>query len=372
MSVRQHCKIVFWGLAMACSAADEGGKGAVGTAAVPPTAPPAAPSSKATAPAGKVSTVVRGLPRPLKTRVGGLALVDRVDVGNEADERAHQYAVQEPTFRGTREFEMPAENLAYAEDGRAMKLSESFRIKVVPNQENLLVKAFDTLSKDQKVRVIVGGKSAGEWALPDGGSNRYGEAKFPLADSLIGDRTQVDIKLEYISGTPDTNTFMYWVYAEPHRKLEAPVRTDISGLKLTDRLDVGADGDEAAHQYVIDKSSYAGTQQFEWPANGLPFLENGRGNKSFETFRMKVAPSKDHLLIKAFDTYSKNQIVRVLVDGNVVGDWALPDGVPRYGEGAFRIPAKFIGARSEINLRVEFVSASLDSNSFQYWLFANG
>ena len=299
-----------------------------------------------------------------------MALVDRVDVGNDQDERAHNYVVNEPTFRGAREFLIPSENASFSEDGRAMKAGEAFRVKVVPGEENLLVKAFDTLARDQKVKVSIDGKVAGEWPVPDGGSSRYGEATFALSPALIGSRTQLDIKLDYVSGAPDTNAFVYWVYATPAQKLVNPVSTKVTGLTLTDTLDVGAEPDETVHGYVIDKASYAGVQQFEWPSNGQPFLENGRANRSYESFRMKVAPSKDHLLVKAFDTYSKNQVVRVLVEGSVVGQWTLPDGTPRYAEGSFRIPAKFIGNKTEVSVRVEFVSATLDANSFHYWLFA--
>ncbi|HTV17098.1 MAG TPA: hypothetical protein VMG12_00465 [Polyangiaceae bacterium] len=363
MNIRSPHTIALCALAVACNAAvDEHTRAS--TSAAPPTA------AEPVAPAASSKPVVAGLPAPLQADVTGLALVDRVDVANEASERAHDYAVQDPTFIGTHEFDVATANVAYAEDGRAMKTSEAFNIKVVPRQENLLVRAFDTLAKDQKVRVVVDGQVAGDWALPDNESNRYGEAVFKLTPAMVGDRTNLDIKLQYISGVPDTNSFVYWVYAKPDRALESPVSTKLSGLTLTDRVDVANEDDEAKHEYVIDKSTYVGTQQLEWPGNALPFFENGRANKSFESFQLKVTPNKDHVLVKAYDTLSKNQVVRVLVNGAAVGDWTLPDGEARYGESSFRIPARFIGAQKAVIVRVELVSGT-DTNSFYYWLFAD-
>jgi hypothetical protein len=369
MSVRLHYPTALMALVCACSAPEgEEKPPVVKTAGAVPA--PAVPAAASPTPAGKTPELVQGIARPLMTNLTGFAAIDRVDVGNDQDETLHKYAVQDPTFRGAHDFLMPNENISYTEDGRATKTSESFQVKVVPHQDNVLIRAFDTLIKNQKVRVSINGKVVGDWSLPEG-ADRYGEATFVLPASAIGDRSNVELKLDKVSGEPDTNAFVYWVFAKPEKSLDYPVKTKLAGLTLTDHLDVGLEKDEAGHGYAIDKPSYVGVQQFAWPASGLPFLENGRATKSYESFRVKVMPSKDHLLVKAFDTYSKNQKVRVLVEGNVVGEWSLPDGTPRYGESSFRIPSKYIGARNEVNVRVEFVSATLDSNSFKYWIYAD-
>lgn len=367
MKIRQAHGIVFCTLGIACNAADD--QSLDSAASSPPTSEVAVPAAPSVPPAsGK--TVIPGLPSPLNANVEGLAMVDRVDVANEESERAHDYAVTDPTFVGTQEFDIAAAKVAYAEDGRATKTSEAFTIKVVPNHENLLIRAFDTFAKDQKVRVSLDGKVAGEWTLPDDESSRYGEAVFPISSSMVGNRTKISVKLDYISGVPDSNSFVYWVYAKPDRKLEAPLSTNVSGLSLTDRVDIANEADETDHHYVIDQATYIGTQQFESPANGLPFFENGRANKSFESFRVKTSPNRDHVLVKAYDTFSKNQVVRVLVNGTAVGDWSLPDGDKRYSESSFRIPARFIGSQTAIDVRLEFLSGA-DVNSFYYWLFAD-
>lgn len=351
--------------AMACNAADDEAADSVPSS--PATA--AAPEHSAAAAPAPPKAVVAGLPNPLQANVAELSLIDRVDVANEASERIHSYTVQDPTYIGTQEFDLATADVAYAEDGRAMKTSETFKIRVVPNEENLLIRAFDTLAKDQKVRVSIDGKVAGEWALPDNESSRYGEAVFPLTASVVGDRTSVEVKLEYISGVPDINSFVYWVYSKPGHLLDRPLSTKVTGWSLTDRVDIANEADEAEHRYVIDKSTFVGTQQLESPSSGLPFFENGRANASFESFHMKVMPNRDHVLVKAYDTISTNQVVRVLVNGAAVGEWSLPEGEKRYGESSFRIPARFIGSQKEVDIRIELVSGK-DSNSFHYWLFA--
>jgi hypothetical protein len=360
--VRQTLSVGFIALGFACKADNGADLRSITSAAKP------SPTVLMTA-TRKRTDATRGIQKPLRTDTSGLAMVDRVDVGNDQDERAHQYVIQSPTFRGLREFDA-VDDAVYIEDGRATASFETFKMKVIPNQENLLIKAFDTLAKDQRVRVILDGTALGEWVAPDGGASRYGEATFSIPATVIRDRIEVNVRLEYVSGAPDTNAFVYWVFAKPGKTLDGPLSTDLTGLTLTDRLDVGGAADEARHGYVIDKVSYTGVQQFAWPKTGLPFFENGRATRSFESFKMKATPGRDHLLVKAFDTYSKKQVVRVLVDGRVVGTWALPDEAARYGEGSFRIPGSFVSAE-EINVRVEFVSASLDCNSFVYWLYAD-
>jgi hypothetical protein len=364
MNIRQAHTIALCALALACNAASD--ESVESAASAVPGSEGAAPAASVPSVSGK--TVVPGLPSPLNANLEGLAMVDRLDVANEASERAHDYAVTDPTFVGTQEFDIAAANLVFTEDGRATKNSEGFVIKVVPNQENLLIRAFDTFAKDQKVRVSLDGRVAGEWALPDNESSRYGETVFPISASVIGDRVSLSVKMDYISGAPDINSFVYWVYAKADRKLESPLSTNLSGLSLTDRVDIANEGDEIEHQYVIDQATYVGTQQFEWPGSGHPFFENGRANKSFESFRLKTTPNKDHLLVKAYDTFAKNQVVRVLVNGTVVGDWSLPDGDKRYSESSFVIPARFIGTQKAIDVRIEFLSGA-DTNSFYYWLF---
>lgn len=322
-------------------------------------------------PAGKVWSLLHGIQLPLRNKIKGMSMVDHVDVGNDAAEAAHGYSVRGLGPRIERDFGVPLDNVSYREDGRAPRAAESFVVRVVPKQDNFLIKAYDTVAAaDQNVRVRIDGAPAGEWSVSTGGPNRYGEAVFPLRAAFIGARSQVRVELEAVAADAQPNAFVYWVFAKPARQLDVPLRTDVAKLWLTDRLDVGDPADERDHDYVIEGATFGGDQQFEWPGSEQPFLEDGRATARDESFEMAVIPGRDHLLVKAFDTYSKNQVVRVFVEKQLVGEWALPDGPARYGEGALRIPAELIGTRREISVRVEFVSASIEFNSFYYWIYA--
>jgi hypothetical protein len=341
----------------------------------PPAVPPrsltdAARAEEPFVPAGNVWSLLHGIQLPLRNKIKGMSMVDHLDVGNDAAEAAHEYAARGPAPKIERDFVVPTDNVTYREDGRALRTREAFVVRVAPRQDNFLVKAYDTVPANQKARVTIDGTPAGEWTVPSGSPNRYGEAVFPLRAAFVGQRTQLRVELEPVSEDSETNAFVYWVFAKPGRKLEAPLRISVAGLWLTDRLDVGNVADEREHDYAIEAATFGGDQQFEWPDNGQPFLEDGRATSRDESFELAVIPGRDHLLVKAFDTYSKNQVVRVFVEKRLVGEWALPDGPTRYGEGALRIPAELIGTRREISVRVEFVSASIEFNSFYYWMFA--
>lgn len=220
------------------------------------------------------------------------------------------------------------------------------------------------------MRVLVDGVPAGEWTVPSGSPDRYGEAIFPMRAAIVGQRSHVQVQLVPVSDQSTPNSFVYWVFAKQARKLETPIKTDVAGLWLTDHLDVGSLSHERDHGYSIEAPTFGGDQQFLWPDSAEPFLEDGRATAHHESFALTVIPGRDHLLVKAFDTYSKSQVVRVFIENRLVGDWALPDGPDRYGEGAVRIPARVIGNRRRVTVRVEFVSASIESNSFYYWMFA--
>jgi hypothetical protein len=349
-------------LALACGAPKTVADGEPGTAA------PSAPQTPKS-PATSIPANARRFGRPLATNTAGLALVDRLDVADEPDERIHLYRIQEPTFAGIHDFDLGPKKGVYTDHGRATKKTESFRFRVIPQQDHVLVKAFDSSTKGQKARVIIDGQYVGDWLLPDGEAGSYGEASFPIKGSFIGARKVLDIQLEPVAGGPELNSYLYWLFGKPDRALENPVSADVAGLTLSDSVDVGGTADESAHQYSVTKETNSGVRELWWPSNGLPFLETGRANKESESFRMKVEPGRDHVLVKAYDTLSKGQVLRVLVDGTVVGDWTLPNIDARYGEAAYRIPAKFTTNRKAVDIRVEFVSSSNDVNSLKYWLF---
>jgi hypothetical protein len=158
----------------------------------------------------------------------------------------------------------------------------------------------------------------------------------------------------------------------PRPPITQPLKADVSGLTLVDSLDVGDTKSEVDHLYAIDQPTFAGTNDYDFPAIGTSFRETLRATRSFETFRLKVSPGKEHLLVKGVDTLSRNQKVRVLVDGKPMStEWSMPNGPERYEEASLIIPASMIGDHEQITLRFEFRDASIDLNSLTYWLYVN-
>jgi hypothetical protein len=150
--------------------------------------------------------------RPLQADLGDLVLTDYLDVGNGPNEGAHQYLIDHPTFAGTNDYTWGPAKTAYRETVRGTRTSESFQMKVTPGIDHVLVKAYDALSRDQKMRVFIDSKAFEEdWVLPNS-PDRYGEATLTIPARMIGAQHQITIKTEFKGGTIDNNTLAYWMY----------------------------------------------------------------------------------------------------------------------------------------------------------------
>ena len=368
MNTQAYVRASFLALTAACSSGQKEPEEDPARAPAASTAPPEAAPQQAQSGAGAAQ---RRIGRPLATETpSGFAMVDRVDVAAVPNEAAHKYTISAPTALPLRAFDLGPKRGAYYDDGRATSTSEAFEVQVVPNQDHVLIKAYDPAAKGQKVRVFIDDVPAEDWVFPDAAQGPYAEATYPLKGALIGPRSKLSLRFETAPGSPAVNSYYYWVFGKPDRKLDKPTLTNLSGLVATDRLDVGTEADEKTHAYAIDQPTYTATREFRWPKDGLPFLENVRATKSFESFRMRVTPGADHVLVKGFDAISKDQVARVFVDGKLVGNWSQPSKSARYAESSFRIPASFVGAANSVQIRLEFVSASADLNSFHYWLYS--
>jgi hypothetical protein len=154
-----------------------------------------------------------GLPHPLITDVSGLTEVDRLDVGDPRSEQAHDYVIEQPTFDGFQQFDFEDLDASYIETGRATRRFESFKLDVLPGEEHVLVKAFDNHSRGQKLHVTVDGKSLDQWEMPSG-SQRYGEASLTIPAALTTSSDRIKLVVEFVDGSVDQNSFMYWLYAK--------------------------------------------------------------------------------------------------------------------------------------------------------------
>lgn len=316
---------------------------------------------------GKARLDVGDGPEPLVPPSEGWVLTDRIDLGNGASEAAHQYRVDSPVFRGNGTFVRRSDQTVLVKGGRATKTFEEFRMKVVPGSDHALIKGFDTVSSGQVARVGVDGGAALQWEVGSG-PERYAESSLAIPAAAIGNKQEVTLRVEYAAGTLGINSYGYWMYSKPTAGIPEPLLTDTTGYDQADRLDVGDEGDEAAHDYSIVEPTFSGQQVFALREKGLTYLENGRATKAREQFRARATPGRDHLLIKVYDNFSKNQRLRVVVDGAFVGIWELPSREERYGEAAFVIPAAFV-RRDAIVVEVGLLSGSVDQNSFVYWVY---
>lgn len=306
-------------------------------------------------------------PEPLVTPSDGWALVDRIDFDDPASESLHQYRVNAPVFKGSAAFLRRSDQTVLVKTGRATRSFEEFRMKVAPGSEHALVKGFDTVSGGQVARVVIDGGVVLPWDVGSG-PERYAESSLSIPASAIGSKDEITLRVEYVAGSLGINSYGYWMFSKPTSGISRPILTDTTGYAETDRLDVGDSADEAAHDYSIVEPTYSGQQVFALPEKGSSYLESGRATKGHEQFRAKATPGREHLLVKAYDNFSREQRLRVSVDGEPVGIWRLPTQDQRYGEAAFAIPASFV-RRESIVIQVQLLSASLDQNSFVYWLY---
>lgn len=305
---------------------------------------------------------------PLIDSNDGWALIDRIDFDDRASEEAHQYRLDSPVFKGTATYLRQSDQTVRVENNHATKSFEEFRMKVAPGSEHALVKGFDTVSSGQIARVIIDGGLSLEWDVGSG-SERYAESSLSIPADAIGSKDEVTLRVEYVAGSLGINSFGYSMFSKPTSGIRRPLLADTAGYALADRIDVGEPSDEAAHDYVIVDPTFSGQQVFTLREKGTSYLEDGRATRENEQFRLRANPGQEHLLIKAYDNFSKDQRLRVTVDGEVVGVWELPRGDERYGEAAFVIPAAFVH-RDNVTIQVKLLSASVDQNSFVYWLYA--
>lgn len=161
-----------------------------------------------------------GISQPLKADLTDYGMVDHLDVGNVEEEKAHGYVLDGQTFVGANDYVWNATKTSYRETLRSTRTAESFDLKVTPGRDHLLVKAYDALSKNQKMAVFIDSKPLTEWALPNS-PERYGEATLPIPAQAIGNKSKVTLRLEFRGGSIDNNSLGYWLYTKAPPALQA-------------------------------------------------------------------------------------------------------------------------------------------------------
>jgi len=157
-----------------------------------------------------------GLTQPLDVDVSGMVLVDFLDIGNKKSEAEHVYKPPEESRVGVRWYTWSRPYMSFRESIRhtmAASAREGFRMKFSPGKDHLLIKAYDSTSRGQKIAVSINGRTLlRNWTLPDS-SDRYSEAGLMIPASAIGQSDEGAMEMELRSGMYGANGFAYWLFA---------------------------------------------------------------------------------------------------------------------------------------------------------------
>jgi 4-amino-4-deoxy-L-arabinose transferase-like glycosyltransferase len=141
-----------------------------------------------------------------------------VDVGNIESERAHAYAIEQPSWHGRRRMVFATGVHWYAptglvidDDGRAFLGAQSFEVHgIVPNVAMRIVKRADGNVAHQLSRVVVDGWEAGMFRT--GASvGRWVETAIDVPAERVT-RTTIRVSEEFVSSSSDVNVFDVRVY----------------------------------------------------------------------------------------------------------------------------------------------------------------
>lgn len=110
--------------------------------------------------------------------------------------------------------------------------------------------------------------------------------------------------------------------------------------------------------------------QIEGIPDDIYITDDGRAFKGASSFTVKIDPDNEGVeLTRRYDSLIADQKANLIVDGEQVGTWQT--GEPTGGQWAdetIEIPASVTAGKSEITIRNEFVSSSVDFNEFRYWV----
>jgi hypothetical protein len=160
------------------------------------------------------------------------------------------------------------------DNGRAFTGSSTFRAAIqASNSGVVLTRRLDYGIADQTADVYVDGVLAGRWSTPGTDlSTNWRDSDFMIPANLTQGKTQITIKVQFVSAQIDWNEFYYWVKTERSN----------GNLVQTDTLDVGNTTSESAHNYTIVTQTWTGTRTFTYPAPftldtaTLDILQNAR------------------------------------------------------------------------------------------------
>ncbi|MBI5300547.1 MAG: DUF2961 domain-containing protein [Chloroflexi bacterium] len=140
---------------------------------------------------------------------------------------------------------------------------------------------------------------------------------------------------------------------------------------LTDIVDVGNAASEQSHAYVIHDATWNGERSFSYEGvnDGVSIGDTGRAHTGSSQFELAILPSNEGVVLRRRMDYGvANQSADVFVDGVRVGTWhrAGSNGIRRWRDDDFMIPASLTQGKSKILVRIVFNSSDGDWNEFNY------
>jgi hypothetical protein len=160
----------------------------------------------------------------------------------------------------------------------------------------------------------------------------------------------------------DAWTLAYYYYKSNNRAV------------LTDTLNVGNTTSESSHSYVINTQNWTGsrTYTYEGDFDTVSIADDGRAHKGYSQFLMAIQSSNQGVILRRrFDQMIANQKATVYVDGALVGTWyrAGSNSSHNWRDDDFMIPSSFTNGKSQITIKIQFVSAAIDWNEFTYKVY---
>ena len=125
---------------------------------------------------------------------------------------------------------------------------------------------------------------------------------------------------------------------------------------VTDTIEVGDPGSEAAHGYRIGTPTWTGTQTFVYPSQ---LSDTGRAHTGASQFTLAVDPGQPGPAARRMDHGIPDQRATVFVDGVTAGTWEDlgADGVHRWRDSSLALPPALTAGKSRITVRIEFASS---------------
>ena len=259
--------------------------------------------------------------------------------------------------------------------------SMTFTMQTDPDNTGVWLKhRTDAIWEHQVLDVYVDGVKTGTLDTGDGSQTRRVKDIFYHIDGkYTSGKSKLEIELRGVSVNGiDIPVCDVWSYAETP-----------DGVIYTDYIDIGNEENEAAHHFSIVKQNYCGSNnldlsdqnfstdllQYKTPVTEQPakFEDDCRAFTGSVTFKMALDPNNaGALLKKRYDSNVDNQKVKVFVDGAEVGDWLTTGGNATYRikNASYAIPASFTEGKSEVTIKLQFVSSNIDINLYYLWMYS--